>query len=118
MPLHSPKMNSFILGFQRRVWWPKWSPASGSPFIVTGVDQPTSLATAPRPAVASGLSGPLCGLVIVVNGLSLAELEAAPRALLSVLLALLHAGVPGQESRLLELLAQLDVELAQRPGDA
>ena len=35
MPLRSPKMNRFILGFQRRVWCPKWTPASSSCFIVT-----------------------------------------------------------------------------------
>src|SRR5688500_12883495 len=35
MPLRSPKMNRFILGFQRRVWWPKWTPASNSCFMVT-----------------------------------------------------------------------------------
>src|SRR2546421_12787375 len=35
MPLRSPKMNRFILGFQRRVWWPKCTPASSSCFIVT-----------------------------------------------------------------------------------
>src|SRR5271165_4245093 len=35
MPLRSPKMNLFIFGFQRRVWWPKWTPASSSCFIVT-----------------------------------------------------------------------------------
>src|SRR5579875_1812217 len=35
MPLRSPKMNLFIFGFQRRVWWPKWTPASRSCFIVT-----------------------------------------------------------------------------------
>ena len=34
MPLRSPKMYSFILGFQRLVWWPKWTPASSSSFIV------------------------------------------------------------------------------------
>jgi hypothetical protein len=28
IPLRSAKMNGFILGFQRRVWWPKWMPAS------------------------------------------------------------------------------------------
>src|SRR5205814_4538276 len=48
---------------------------------------------------------------------TLAELEAAPRALLSVLLALLDARVPGEEPRLLEALAQLQVELAQRARD-
>ena len=30
MPLRSAKMYGFILGFQRRVWWPKWTPASSS----------------------------------------------------------------------------------------
>ena len=50
--------------------------------------------------------------------LTLAELEAAARALLSVLLALLDPGVPRQEARLLELLAQLDVEHAERARDA
>src|SRR5699024_6113131 len=28
-------MYFFILGFQRRVWWPKWTPASRSCFIET-----------------------------------------------------------------------------------
>ena len=28
MPLRAPKMNGFIFGFQRLVWWPKWTPAS------------------------------------------------------------------------------------------
>src|SRR5580704_15982854 len=28
MPLRAPKMKLFILGFQRLVWWPKWTPAS------------------------------------------------------------------------------------------
>jgi hypothetical protein len=35
MPLRSPKMNSFIFGFQRLTWWPKWTPASSNSFIVT-----------------------------------------------------------------------------------
>src|SRR5215208_3815110 len=35
MPLRSVKMNRFILGFQRRVWCPKWVPLSSSCFIVT-----------------------------------------------------------------------------------
>src|SRR6266545_3968470 len=50
--------------------------------------------------------------------LTLAELEAAPGALLSVLLALLDAGVPREESRLLEALPEFQVELAQRARDA
>ena len=35
MPLRSPKMYSFIFGFQRRVWWPKWTPASSRSFMLT-----------------------------------------------------------------------------------
>ena len=35
IPLRSAKMNGFILGFQRRVWWPKWTPASSSCRIET-----------------------------------------------------------------------------------
>ena len=33
MPLRSPKMYGFIFGFQRLVWWPKWTPASSRSFI-------------------------------------------------------------------------------------
>ena len=55
---------------------------------------------------------------LVHSCLALGELEALPGALLSVLLALLGARVTGQESGLLELLAQLTVELAEGPGDA
>ena len=35
MPLRSPKMNRFIFGFQRRVWCPKWTPASSICRMVT-----------------------------------------------------------------------------------
>src|SRR5439155_18868240 len=35
MPPRSVKMKRFIFGFQRRVWWPKWTPASSNCFIVT-----------------------------------------------------------------------------------
>ena len=35
IPLRSPKMNLRILGFQRRVWWPKCTPASSSSLSVT-----------------------------------------------------------------------------------
>src|SRR4030095_6845971 len=33
MPLRAPKMYGFILGFQRLVWCPKWTPASSSCFM-------------------------------------------------------------------------------------
>src|SRR6478752_10075292 len=35
MPPRSAKMNRFIFGFQRRVWWPKWTPASSKSFMET-----------------------------------------------------------------------------------
>src|SRR5262245_7454551 len=35
MPLRSAKMKRFILGFQRRVWCPKWTPLSSSWRMVT-----------------------------------------------------------------------------------
>ena len=41
IPLRSAKMYGFIFGFQRRVWWPKWTPASSSwrmETVGTGVD--------------------------------------------------------------------------------
>src|SRR5262245_60059876 len=43
MPLRSPKMNSFIFGFQRRTWCPKWTPASSNSFIVTVANQPSGI---------------------------------------------------------------------------
>src|SRR5215211_8347531 len=35
MPLRLVRMYRFILGFQRRVWCPKWTPESSSCFMVT-----------------------------------------------------------------------------------
>src|SRR2546423_445135 len=35
MPPRSAKMKRRIFGFQRRVWWPKWTPASSSSRIET-----------------------------------------------------------------------------------
>src|SRR5215467_4550589 len=35
MPFLSPKIYSFIFGFHRLTWCPKWTPASSSSFIVT-----------------------------------------------------------------------------------
>src|ERR1700681_4734559 len=41
MPPRSVKMNRFIFGFQRRVWWPKWTPASSNSFMeTTGIASP------------------------------------------------------------------------------
>ncbi len=37
IPPRSPKMKRRILGFHRRVWWPKWTPASSSSLMPTSV---------------------------------------------------------------------------------
>src|SRR5215510_3131342 len=50
MPLRAPNMYGFIFGFQRRVWCPKWTPASSSCFIVTTATDP------PFPSVRQGLA--------------------------------------------------------------
>src|SRR5688572_28466399 len=84
---------------------------AGVTFVGTVVAKPASFDSDPAATVASGACRPPSGLEI--TWLTLAELEAAPRALLSVLLALLDARVAGEEPRLLEPLAQLEVELAQ-----
>ena len=42
MPLRSVKMKGRICGSQRRVWWPKWTPASSSCFKVL---EPRSIAS-------------------------------------------------------------------------
>src|SRR5215210_3935811 len=42
MPPRSVKMNRFIFGFQRRVWWPKWTPASRRSFMETTGMRPLS----------------------------------------------------------------------------
>src|SRR5512143_1771924 len=133
MPLRSPKMYCFIFGFPRRVWWPKWTPASSRSLMPTLAATPVAsgagegvgtvvsdkyglLQTAPGGARAPRAFRPLAGLE--VKRLALAELEPAAGALLSVLLALLDPRVAGQEAGLLELAPQLGVELAQGPRDA
>src|SRR4029077_15116166 len=100
MPLRSPKMYSFIFGFQRFVWWPKWTPASNNSCIEIPVKLP--------PHACDGSS----------SRLALTELEAFPRSRQSVLLALLGARIARQEAMRLEGLAQLGVRRAERPGNA
>src|SRR5512139_2808596 len=128
-------MYCFIFGFQRRVWWPKWTPASSRSLMPTlaatplasgtgageGVETVVSdkyglLQTAPGGDAAPWAFRPLAGLE--VKQLALAELEPAAGALLPVLLALLDPRVARQEAGLLELAPQLGVELAQGPRDA
>src|SRR5881396_3358501 len=92
MPFRSPKMYSFIFGFQRFVWWPKCTPASSRSFIaIPGKVPPSSL--------------------------TFTELEALARASHAVLLAFLDARIRRQQAVFLQLLAQLRVVLDQRARD-
>src|SRR5438045_1404265 len=92
MPFRSPKMNGFIFGFHRFVWWPKWTPASSRSFVAIPDKFPPSV-------------------------LALAELEALARACQPVLLALLHPRIGCEEPVLLQGLAKLEVVAAERARD-
>src|SRR5262245_31941645 len=103
MPFRSTKMNRFIFGFQRRVWCPKWTPASSRSFMVMlGTSYLPGLWSSTQPLSWTHLSAReppasgarVCGLGV----LALAELEALAGARLSVLLAFLHARVTGQHA--------------------
>src|ERR1700674_5861557 len=131
IPLRSPKIYSFIFGFQRRVWWPKCTPASSNSFIV--------ISTANGPPLGLGACGPApdcrAGESILLPAacrpcispvrraakslrLPLAELEALARALLPVLLALAHARIARQEAVLPQSRAQIGIEYRQRARKA
>src|SRR4026207_1255975 len=102
MPFRSPKMNSFILGFHRFVWWPKCTPASSRSFIAIPGKVP--------PSLPERLPG--------VPPLPFTELEALACAGQTVLLAFLDARVRRQQTVLLQQLPQLAVEFDQRARDA
>src|SRR5688572_29290925 len=91
MPLRSPKMYSFIFGFQRLVWWPKCTPASSKSFIAIAANSPP---------------------------LPFTELEAFSRSRHAVLLAFLGARVARQQPFVLQSLAQFQVVLDERARDA
>src|SRR5437773_10891381 len=91
MPLRLPKMNFFILGFQRFVWCPKWTPASRSSFIV---------------------------IWLMTTSLPLRELVPGTGPALSILLAFLHARIAREEAGLLQSLPELAVEQAKGAGDS
>src|SRR5947207_12405418 len=136
MPLRSPKMYSFIFGFQRRVWWPKWTPASSNSFIVisTAKFPPNRIAVCGgdsrrhRTASCRLLAGRDLGRSACAHQpelaraglrppekLTLGELEALARALLSVLLAFLHPRIARQKSVLPQRRPQLRIESRHRP---
>src|SRR5690349_15721200 len=117
-------MYSFILGFQRLVWCPKWTPASSNSFMVMVANQPPywiasrleAAITVPVPPLPQRRareefgSGQSClagrpepprsaksgGGGPPAKVLALAELEALSRALLAVLLTLFTTRVAGQ----------------------
>src|SRR4029079_19308411 len=92
MPFRSPKMYSFIFGFQRLVWWPKCTPASSRSFIAIPGKVPPSV-------------------------LTFTELEAFTRSSHSVLLAFLDPRIRLQQSVFLQLLAEFRVVFDERPRD-
>src|SRR5215470_15509475 len=100
MPFRSPKMYSFIFGFQRLVWWPKCTPASSRSFIAIPGKLPPSICRF------GGAQHPTL--------LTFAELEPLPRASQPVLLAFLDARIRCQQPVLLQLLSQLRVVLDER----
>src|SRR3990167_8000174 len=103
MPFRSPKMYSFIFGFQRFVWWPKCTPASSRSFIAIAAKRP------PRNRSGEGRTRRRL--------LPFAELEAFARSRHAVLLALLGARVARQHAFRLQPLAQLHVVDHQRAGN-
>src|SRR5689334_15113686 len=102
MPFRSPKMYSFIFGFQRFVWWPKCTPASSRSFIAIAA----KCFSSSGPAEAGH------------DSLTFTELEALACARHPVLLAFLGARVARQQAFAFERLAQIAVVFDQRPGDA
>src|SRR5262249_23228312 len=89
MPLRSPKMYFCILGFQRLVWCPKWTPASSSSFMVSAAIVPprrfASAATPgslPAPTVRGVCDGELRRVFGVDPDVLLGEV-ARPHALLA-----------------------------------
>ena len=60
MPLRSPKMKRFIFGFQRRVWCPKWTPASSICRIVMTAMEDSFAVDSPAAGAGATASGGGC----------------------------------------------------------
>src|SRR2546426_8630793 len=125
------KMNFFILGFQRRVWCPKWTPASRSSFIpisanaTSGLDPPLLPPEGPprretghpvRSVSDGGVPKPV--RLMRASDLPLRELEPLAGRGLSVLLPFLHACVAGQKPFLPEKSAKRGIDAEQGPRRA
>src|SRR5918997_1005040 len=99
MPLRSPKMYSFIFGFQRFVWWPKCTPASNMSFNAIELKLPPSRST-PGCRAARGQPRIAPEKVYRDTSLPLAELEALAGAGHAVLLALLDPWIAREKTGL------------------
>src|SRR2546425_6267336 len=118
MPLRSAKMKRRIFGFHRRVWCPKWTPAS-SRSCNWGCVMHSLWVSGARGRVSGAgfqdLTPDTRHLAPVVSPLR--ELEPLPRARATRLLALHHPRVARQQTLLPQLLAVPFVGEAQRPTD-
>src|SRR5215510_4265563 len=123
MPLRASKMNCFIFGFQRRVWCPKWTPASSSSFRPTccirpfsrlgPIYAPVSFSPARRPTPQHfGRGGS------PAPRLALRELEPLPSFRTTRLLALDLARVPREQALLAQTRPELGVVLRERARQA
>src|SRR5262245_19380836 len=107
-------MYCFIFGFQRLVWWPKWTPASKSSFIVidakkTSVSkfQPYDLRLRSKWKADQKSPTGRRSLLATIKPLPFRELEAFPRSRLSIFFAFLCTRIASQKSSLFESLAQV-----------
>ena len=93
IPFRSVKMKPLILGFHRRVWCPKWTPASSNSFSST------------------------CCMSEPDLRLPLGELEAFPGARVSVFLPFHHARIAGEKPVTPQRGTVLLVSEGESPGD-
>src|SRR5258708_3597503 len=126
MPFRSPKMYSFIFGFQRRTWWPKCTPASNNSFIVTVTKQLSPLCQLVfgtrrdrGPDIRDNQSksrqwnSEISNLRLEISNLSFRELESLARALLAVLLAFLDPRIARDQACVFQGRPQVAVVLNQ-----
>src|SRR5712692_11879227 len=131
MPFRSPKMYSFIFGFQRRTWWPKCTPASNNSFIVTVTKKLSPLCQLVYVLAATRVpksrdnqsksrqwNSEISNLRFEISKLSLRELESLARALLSILLAFLDPRIARDQARMFQGRPQVAVVLNQGSGNS
>src|SRR5579884_2860768 len=102
-------MYSFILGFHRRVWWPKCTPASRNSFIVIFDKSPPTLENQ-GPSSARVFQSRARANCQPVSILALRELEPLACALLAVFLPFFGARVACEEITLSQTGTQFRIE--------